>query len=187
MAEPRPRGTFIAVVGPSGAGKDSLMRAAVSARGDVVPARRVITRPSDPTEDFDSVDESVFQARRRAGHFALSWSAHGLMYGVPVEVEQDLAEGRHVVANLSRGVIDQARRRFQPFHVLVVDAPAEVLAVRLASRGREDAADIQVRLERAAYLRPEGADVTLIDNGGDLSKGEAAFVAALPQPVSANR
>lgn len=178
------RGAFIAVVGPSGAGKDSLIRAALTARSDVTTARRVITRPSDPTEDFDPVDENVFEARLRAGHFALHWTAHGLSYGIPVEVDNDLSAGRHLLANLSRGVIDQARRRFQPFQVLVVDAPTDVLAIRLAARGREDPEDIQERLERAVYLRPDGPDVTVIDNSGDLAVGEAAFISALPQPVS---
>ena len=181
------RGTFIAVVGPSGAGKDSLMRLAVAERPDIVAARRVITRPPDTTEDFETVEESDFNARRRAGQFALSWTVHGLMYGVSAMVEKDLSAGRHVLANLSRSVIDQARQRFRPFQVLVVDAPAEILAKRLAARGREDAADIQARLRRAAYHRPEGRDVTVIDNGGDLRAGEAAFIAALPQPVSAKR
>lgn len=177
------RGTFIAVVGPSGAGKDSLIRAALSARPDMVAARRVITRPKDSTEDFDSVAENVFEMRLREGHFAVSWSAHGLMYGIPSEVETDLAAGRHVMANLSRAVIDLARKRFQPFLVIVVDAPSDVLAIRLAARGREAEADIKARLERAGYARPGGPDVTLVDNGGDLRQGEGAFLAALPQPV----
>jgi len=178
------RGTFIAVVGPSGAGKDSLIRAALIERPDITAARRVITRPNDTTEDFESIDKSTFEVRQRVGHFALNWNAHGLDYGIPSDVEKDLSNGRHVIANLSRSVIDQARCRFQPFQVLVVHAPVDVLAKRLAERGREDAADIQQRLDRAGYSRPEGHDVTVIDNGGDLSLGECAFLAALPQPVS---
>ena len=178
------RGTFIAVVGPSGAGKDSLIRAALAARSDLVAARRVITRPIDPTEDYESVDKSEFSDRLDAGHFALDWSAHGLMYGVPIQIEVDLAAGRHVMANLSRSVINQAREKFQPFQVLVIDASAETLAQRLATRGREDAAEIQARLERATYARPEGPDVKVVNNGADLSAGKAAFLAALPQPVS---
>lgn len=178
------KGTFIAVVGPSGAGKDSLMRAALATRPDLTAARRVITRPTDPSEDFESVDTSVFEARQRAGHFALNWTAHGLNYGVTTDVDKDLFAGRHVLANLSRGVIGQARRRFRSFQVIVVDAPIEVLAERLAARGREDAEDLQGRLERAGYARPEGSDVTIVDNGGDLAAGEAAFLTALPQPVS---
>ncbi|MEM7057809.1 MAG: phosphonate metabolism protein/1,5-bisphosphokinase (PRPP-forming) PhnN [Pseudomonadota bacterium] len=178
-------GTFIAVVGPSGSGKDSLIRAALARRTDVAMARRVITRPADATEDFEPVLTTDFELRQAAGEFALSWAAHGLLYGISNRIDADSNAGRHVLANLSRSVIDQARRRFQPFRVVVVDAPAEVLAIRLAGRGREDAADIVARLERAKYLRPDGADVTVVDNGGELETAVAAFLATMPQPVSA--
>ena len=122
--------------------------------------------------------------RRTAGEFVLDWQAHGLSYGVPVSVEQHLLRGLSVLANLSRGVIDQARLRFDPFRVVVVTAASEVLAARLARRGRETAEEIAGRLKRASYAAPQGADVVTVDNGGSLEDGAAAFLAALPQPVS---
>ncbi|MEM9062445.1 MAG: phosphonate metabolism protein/1,5-bisphosphokinase (PRPP-forming) PhnN [Pseudomonadota bacterium] len=177
-------GVFIAVVGPSGAGKDTLIRAAMAGSQDLVLARRVITRPPAPdTEDFDSVDEQEFARRRDAGAFALHWHAHGLSYGIPIGVDRDLAKGVSVIANLSRSMINAGRARFDRFRAIVVTAPVPVLAERLALRGRETAEDIAERLERARYTPPVGDDVIAVDNGGDLATAVAAFRAALPQPV----
>ena len=46
------------------------------------------------------------------GAFVLSWCAHGLAYGVPREISKALEEGRCVIANVSRGVIAEARENF---------------------------------------------------------------------------
>ena len=178
------RGAFVAVVGPSGAGKDTLMEAAARSRPDLELARRVITRPPAPgTERFESVSEAEFERRRSAGAFALDWQAHGLSYAIPAAVERDVGAGRVVLANLSRAVLDAARARFPGMRVLVVTAAPEVLAARLAARGREDAGDIRRRLSRAVEV-PAGPDVHVVDNGGRMEEALAAFLCALPQPVS---
>lgn len=179
------RGTFVAVVGPSGSGKDTLIRTALARRPDLVAARRVISRPpDDATEVFESVTEAGFAQASGEGRFALDWRAHGLCYAIPAGVEHDLAAGRHVLANISRNAVAAARRRFQPFLALVVTAPADVLAGRLRARGREDAASIAGRLNRARSPLPEGPDVAIVDNGGPLEAGLDAFLRALPpQPV----
>ena len=68
-------GRLFAVVGPSGAGKDTLMAAARAARPGLVLVRRVITRPeSAGGEDFEGVGETEFALRLAAGDFALHWA-----------------------------------------------------------------------------------------------------------------
>ena len=175
-----PRGTFVAVVGPSGAGKDTLIDAALAARPDLRRARRAIAPPRAAVgEDAEPMEPAAFDAAEARGAFALSWRAHGLRYGVPAAVEADLAAGRCVLANLSRGVLDAARARFAPFRAVLVTAPPTVLAERLAARGREDAEAIAARLARAG---PDDPDAIHVDNGGTLADGTAAFLAALPSP-----
>ena len=176
------RGTLFLVVGPSGAGKDTLIRAAQSslaADPSVVFARRVITRrAADPAEDFDSVRRDDFAARKAAGGFMLAWRAHGTDYGIPARYASDLAAGRSVVANVSRGAIVDAASRFAPVRVIEVTASPAVLARRLAARGREDEAAIAARLRRAVKL-PEGVATVHIVNDGTLDDAVRAFVAAL--------
>lgn len=168
------------MVGPSGAGKDTLIDAARAARPDILFPRRAITRPAEAGgEAHEAMTIEAFDAREAAGGFALSWRAHGLAYGVPIAVAEALAAGRHVLVNVSRAVVDDARARYAPVRALVVTASPEILARRLEARGRESSADIRARLARAAYTAPEGADVTVIDNGGALEDGVAAFLAAL--------
>jgi phosphonate metabolism protein PhnN/1,5-bisphosphokinase (PRPP-forming) len=143
-------GTLFLIVGPSGAGKDTLIaaaRAALDAR--FAFPRRVITRPVDPDgEDHEATDAATFAVRERAGAFALSWRAHGLAYGIPASIVEQLAAGTHVVANVSRAVVAAARARFSRIHVVLVTAAPEVLRARLAARGREAGAAIDERLGR---------------------------------------
>lgn len=178
-------GQLIAVVGPSGAGKDTLIDAARRARPDLVVVRRIITRPTESGgEDFEGVTEAEFAARKARGDFALDWRAHGLRYGLPaLQVAEHLA-GRDVLFNGSRQALDAAATLFPHLRVIRVSAPSAVLRDRLLARGRETAADIDARIARASYDVPSSLQVTDVVNGGPLPEGIARFLSAL-QPVSA--
>jgi phosphonate metabolism protein PhnN/1,5-bisphosphokinase (PRPP-forming) len=174
------RGTLHLVVGPSGAGKDTLIDAARAARPDIHFPRRVITRPAEAGgEPHVASTAEDFDAAAAAGMFALHWAAHGLRYGIPATIAARLGDGEHVLVNVSRGVVETARGAFDPIRVLVVTAPPAVLATRLAARGRETAEDIARRLARAPYAVPSGEDVYLIENGGPRSAGVARFLSSL--------
>ena len=158
-------GRFIAVVGPSGVGKDSVMEALAASDSRFTLARRVITRPSDAGgEAFDGVTEAEFHHCTAAEDFALHWSAHGLHYGIPRSVDEVLAQGNDVLVNLSRAVLLEAQARFVRFEVVNLTATHDVLAARLASRGRETPEQISARLDRTAPPLPAGIHVHAIDN-----------------------
>jgi len=184
-------GRLVLVVGPSGAGKDSLIEAARRALADhprFVFPRRLITRPSDPgSEDHDSLTEAAFAAQRDAGAFFLHWGAHGLHYALPGGIAADLAAGRTVVANVSRAVIEEARRKHPATTVVVVTAPAAVLAERLEARGREDAAAVEGRLARAAAepcgIHPDDPGVVTLMNDGPLEAAVERFLKVLKAPA----
>ncbi len=177
-------GTLFLVVGPSGAGKDSLIDGArTRLNGDpgVIFPRRVITRPPGSIgEDHIAVDEAEFdRLRQEDAAFALHWDAHGLRYGIPAAIDHHLSAGRHVVINVSRGVIDQARARYPRIAVVSVTVPEPVLEDRLRTRGRESEEMIHHRLSRARSYRLSGNDVVEIDNGGVLDISVNQLVAML--------
>lgn len=176
---------LILVVGPSGVGKDSLLEQArhrLSASGRFHFARRVITRPQDAGgEDHEAVGGDQFSRMEQAGAFLLSWHAHGLAYGILKSDGDRRQTGTAVIANVSREVVDEARRTLAPVGVIAVTAQIETLARRLAERGREDGSDIGLRLARAAAPLPHGDDVVVVANDGDLNEGGKRFLAALRQ------
>jgi len=176
---------LVLVVGPSGAGKDTLLEGARTVlAGDARFrfVRRVITRPAEAGgETHEAVTEAVFAARA----FALSWGAHGLRYGIPLDIAADLAAGRVVVANVSRNIIAEAAERF-PVRVIEVTAPRAVLASRLAARGRETAADIAGRLARSVAL-PAGVPVDVVMNDAGVTDGITRFVATLIRAAESAR
>ncbi|MCR9219220.1 MAG: phosphonate metabolism protein/1,5-bisphosphokinase (PRPP-forming) PhnN [Alphaproteobacteria bacterium] len=185
-----PPGTLVLVVGPSGAGKDAVMaaaRARLPADAPIRFATRTITRPAPAGgEAHRPIDAAGFRRLVETGGFALHWAAHGLQYGLPVEIEAWLAEGAVVVANASRGVLGAARARFPGLRVLHVTAPPDLLARRLAARGRESETEIAARLARAADKPPAGPDVVTIANDGALEEAAeavAALLRALTRPA----
>lgn len=170
---PSLHGIMVAVVGPSGAGKDSLINAArAHFRGDprIGFVRRVITRPADgATEDHIPATSEAFEARKRDGGFALSWEAHGLQYGIPVETLDEIARGRILIANGSRAALGAFSKTYPTLAVLEITARADVIAQRLAGRGRETAREIEQRLARdTGAWRPDCPHLR-IDNSGTLS------------------
>ncbi|MEZ5819023.1 MAG: phosphonate metabolism protein/1,5-bisphosphokinase (PRPP-forming) PhnN [Hyphomicrobiaceae bacterium] len=175
-------GALVLVVGPSGAGKDALLSGARSAlAGDpafVFPTR-VITRHSQAAEMHHPMSEYDFVEAARLGAFALSWHAHNLRYGIPVAVDDHVRCGRNVAVNVSRTVVDAARRRYARAVVVLVDCPIRTRAERLAARGREGHDEILARLERAVDTFDHSVADVLIDNGGSLEVGIAAFIDVL--------
>ncbi len=177
-------GIFYLVVGPSGAGKDTLIdgaRAALAADPRWVFATRTITRAADAGgERHDAMDEDAFAARERAGGFLIVWSAHGHRYGLPAALADDVRAGRHVIANGSRGTIAALAARVPRLVVIHVSARRDSLEGRIAGRGREQGDAIASRLERRVELDlPDNVERVDVANDGTIDEGVAHFVAAI--------
>lgn len=160
-------GRLILLVGPSGAGKDtilSLVRAATQDDDQIVIPRRVITRAADGAEDHASLTDTMFDQSAADGAFAIWWGAHGNKYGIPVSAEAAVRSGRTVICNVSRSVVTRLRERYATVIVVLVTAPTEVLRQRLAMRQRSSDGDLAKRIARSDAAELEISPDVIINN-----------------------
>jgi ribose 1,5-bisphosphokinase len=181
-------GSLIVVVGPSGAGKDTILdlaRTHFVGRADVMFVRRVVTRGADATtEDHDCMAPDEFEAARDAGAFAFDWRAHGLAYGLPADLDRHLSTGGVAVANGSRASLPRLAERYPDLLVVHVRVSRDILAGRLMARGRETPEEIAARLERAGQLRIEAGTVVEIGNDGPPRLAADALVSLIESRLS---
>jgi ribose 1,5-bisphosphokinase len=175
-------GRLVAVVGPSGAGKDTLIaeaRARLAGDPAYVFPLRVVTRAASAAEDHLTISDADFAPAVSRGDFAFWWEAHGLKYALPAVIDADIRSGRTVVCNVSRGIVAALRLRYARLVVVLVTAPADILAGRLAGRGRRSDGDLGQRLGRGAPPPAEFAPDRVIENIGDVADGASRLIAAI--------
>jgi ribose 1,5-bisphosphokinase len=177
-------GHLILVVGPSGAGKDTLLayvRDATHGDDSIMVARRVVTRMTSAAEEHDSMTEPEFESAAAAGAFMIWWGAHGNKYGIPRACEDAIHAGRTVLCNVSRAVVASLRVRYAHVTTVLVTAPADVLRQRLAARGRASDRNIAERVARATEVEVE-PDVTIM-NVGPAAEGGKVLLGIARQSV----
>jgi ribose 1,5-bisphosphokinase len=158
-------GRLVVVVGPSGAGKDTLIAGArLRLAGDptIVFPLRIVTRTASAAEHHQIISDRDFATAAEAGAFAVWWEAHGLKYALPAGIDDDIRAGRTVVCNVSRGIVGRLRRRYAHLGV-----------------GRASDGDIAQRIGRMAPPDAELSPDQVIENVGDLERGTASLVAAI--------
>ena len=158
-------GRLILVVGPSGAGKDTLLGLAKAACADdpnIVFPRRVITRQASASEDNEEVSAGTFQEALARNEYAMHWEAHGHCYALSRAIDDEIRAGHTVVANVSRTVVAAMRTAYANVLVVSITAPPDVLAERLALRKRASDGKIENRLHRAVE-EAAAPDATIVN------------------------
>jgi ribose 1,5-bisphosphokinase len=159
-------GRLVLVVGPSGAGKDTLLGLAKAACADernIVFPRRVITREASASEENEEVSIGTFQAALTRGEYAMHWEAHGHSYALSRAIDDEIRAGRTIVANVSRTVIGAMRRGYAVVVVVSITAPPNVLAERIAMRARGSDGKLESRLGRVVEDASAVPDVTIVN------------------------
>jgi ribose 1,5-bisphosphokinase len=161
-------GRLILVVGPSGAGKDTLIGLVQAACADdcgIVFPRRAVTREPSSFENNEQMSPDNFRKALARGDFAVHWEAHGHSYGLPASIDDNLRAGCTVVANVSRAVVDAIRGGYANVVVVLITAPPEILAERLAVRARSSDGELTDRLRRAVDGAAVAPDATINNVG----------------------
>lgn len=171
---------LFAIVGPSGAGKDTLLDYVASKNPRIHVARRVITRPRDAGgENHEAATLEQFRIRKENGEFFIHWEAHGLHYGIP-NSELENSDADAIIFNCSRKALNTIIAHTPELTVIAITAKPEVLAARLAARGRETLDDIRTRLSRSAPISlPIGTRQIIIENNDDIEAAAALLMAVL--------
>ena len=109
--------------------------------------------------------------------------AHGLSYALPSNMDEKISSGKIMIANVSRRVLEQVGNKYSTAGakagIINISARPDILAQRLASRGRESEQDIARRLAREVPIKATRARLIEIDNSGSLAEAGKAFVHAV--------
>ena len=187
MNTPHP---VVVVIGPSGSGKSSVVRA-LHARGLVTVRPTWTTRPRRADEGHDSVEhrfvsEANFAWLESHGYFLDTTSMFGLphRYGLPGPARFGACQPELVM--LRAPLIERFRRFGAEFTTVQIEDSPERIAARLAQR-HTPAAELRARLvdnARECALGRELADVVLV-NDSSVDALAQRFIAALLTEVAA--
>ena len=140
-------------------------RAACGGDPTIVFPRRVVTRPATEAEDHDSLDHDAFDSAENDGGLPSGGRRMGsntAYHAAPITIFAPVAR---VVCNVSRGIVAELRARYARVTVVMISAPSEVLAARLAGRSRATDGSLTQRVERNDAFAEFCAD-RVIENTG---------------------
>jgi ribose 1,5-bisphosphokinase len=183
------QGRLIYLVGPSGAGKDSLLRwtrQRLQYQHDLLFAQRVITRERrEDDEEHEQMSEHAFIELEQQGGLAMTWQANTHRYGVRREIDDALQRGMTVLVNGSRAHLARARERYPHLETVHVTAPKDIIEQRLRARGRESAEQIAARQARQIPMNDDAPFDLEIVNTGPLEAAGIQLIKFLRGPAAA--
>lgn len=163
---------IVLIVGPSGVGKDTLLRHAKEVyKEDLNFVKRYITREADTNEDNYFVDDYAFEVLKNNGYFLSNWNAHGNAYGIP---KSFFKNGVNIIS-ISRARIKDFENAYENVYTINITIEKDKLKQRLLDRGRETLEQIEKRLARS-YEKIEARKLIEFDNSKPLEESKKSFI-----------
>ncbi|TKJ23482.1 MAG: phosphonate metabolism protein/1,5-bisphosphokinase (PRPP-forming) PhnN [Promethearchaeota archaeon Loki_b31] len=173
-------GTLFLVVGNSGSGKDSIIKAVLerypSDLKSIRLTQRYITRPPSENEENISTSPKEFRKMSKQGKFALEWHIYGLDYGVPIEIDSWLKKGHPMLVNVSRTIVKKACQIYRNLKIVFIEVPFEITLKRLKARARESGKRLEERIERAKKNQKFSDADFIVDNSEELENAVNQFL-----------
>lgn len=176
-------GKLFYIIGPSGAGKDTLIQYVRTHLSQTTPmciAHRYITRDyKSEGENHIELSEEEFNLRATNGLFTFHWEGHSTMYGIGKEIEIWMNSGIHVMMNGSRAYLNQAREKIPDLIPIYISVSKQTLMNRLITRGRESKDEIEQRLNRGQQFVPQAPNLIILQNDGPIEECGQALIKAV--------
>jgi guanylate kinase len=151
------RGLLIVISGPSGVGKDTLIKRLLELDRNLRYSVSCTTRPPRPNEvdgvDYTFVSREQFQELIDKGAFLESATYSGNLYGTLADrVEKARADGRDIVLKIEVEGAEQVRKRVpDAIFIFVVPPSVGELVRRQMKRNTESSQDMTARRQIATH------------------------------------
>jgi guanylate kinase len=149
------RGLLVVISGPSGVGKDTIIKRLLALDPDLIYSVSCTTRAPRPGEvdgvHYRFVSRKAFEELVEKGHFLEHASYNGHLYGTPAgPVEEARAAGHDILLKIEVQGAQQVRKRVDDGIFIFIAPPSEKeLARRQELRGGESGKDMTERLRIA--------------------------------------
>lgn len=174
-------GAVFVVSGPSGVGKDTVLKVLMPRLGDrAVMSVSNTTRPPRKGEvngvDYNFISEAEFRRAIAEGRMLEYTEYCSVLYGTPLDpIKKWVSEGKAVILKIEReGMLNVRRRMPEAITVFIAPPNEEELEKRIRGRRSDTSAAIEKRLERARYeIKMSGDyDHRIINDGVEDAVGE---------------
>ena len=175
------KGAVFVVSGPSGVGKDTVLKELMPRLGDravmsVSNTTRAPRKGETDGVDYHFISEEAFRRAIAEGRMLEYTEYCSVLYGTPLDpIEKWVAEGKAVILKIEReGMLNVRKKMPEAVTVFIVFLSEEILEKRIRGRKSDSAAAIEKRLERARYEMKMSGDYDhrVVNDGLEEAVGE---------------